>query len=350
MSKPKRKSPPLSLSEWILICRMRYENKEFREIAKKLNRPLITVKRAINRFIIPPYLSYRDWEKYGYYCWEQSNDKRAQSRKRGYKLDNIFLRSYVTSKLEDQWSPQNIVCRLKIDHPKYSLCAETIYEWIYNHPDGEKYIEYLVRGAREKRQGKPGSRRLKGRQKKISEKKSIETRPVSADDRTSDGALESDLIIGKGRSCLLVIVNRKTRRVWIRKLKSKESLVIYWALLGILRTIPEEERLTLTTDNGTEFAKWQEVEHLIGIWIYFCHPYCSFEKGTVENRNGVIRNRFFKKGTDFDDVSNQEIRDAETWINNYPMLIHDGLTPLEAEAKFRKEREENKIEKLKLAA
>lgn len=350
MSKPKRKSPPLSLEEWILICRMIYEKKKFHAIAKKLNRPEITIRRAAYRYPIPSYLRYRDWYRYGCYCFFEARDSRSNTRKRGYKLDNLFLREYVTSRLEKKWCPANIARRLKIDHPEYSICAETIYEWVYNHPDGAGYIKYLVRGARDKRQGKAGSRKLKGRYPKNSEKKSIEERPISAEDRTCDGAMECDLIVGKGRSCLLVLINRKTRRIWIRKVKSKESMVIYWILLGILRTIPDEERRTLTTDNGTEFAKWQEVEHLMGIWIYFCHAYCSFEKGTVENRNGVIRNRFFKKGTDFDIISNEEIREAETWINNYPMLIHEGLTPLEVEAKCREVREEKKKVQLLLAA
>lgn len=348
MSKPKRKSPPLRLEEWILICRMRYEKKEFQEIAKKLNRPVITIKRAVDRYPIPPYLRYSDWQQYGQYCFEQARNKRSASRKRGYKLDDLFLREYVTSRLKKEWCPAIIAFRLEVEHPGYSISAETIYEWIYNHPDGSGYIQYLVRGAREKRQGKPGSRKLKGRVSKVCEKKGIEERPESAEDRTSDGALECDLIIGKGKSCLFVLVNRKTRRTWIRKVKSKESIVIKWALLGILRTLPEEERRTLTTDNGTEFAKWKEVEDLMGIWVYFCHAYCSFEKGTVENRNGVIRNRFFKKGTDFDDIPNEKIREAERWINDYPMLVLNGFTPFEVEAKCRDLRKDN--QEMKLAA
>jgi len=351
MSKPKRKSPPLRLEEWIIICKMRYQSRKIPEIAKKLNRPTITIERAIMRYAIPSYYCYRDWYKYGCYCYGKAKERRSYDRKRGYKLDNLFIREYVTTRLVEKWGPSIIAKRLGVDHPEYSICAETIYEWVYNHDDGAEYVQYLVRGAREKRQGQPGSRRLKGRKPKNSEKKSIEDRPMSAEDRTCDGALECDLIIGKGRSCLLVVVNRKTRRTWIRKVKSKESEVIRWILLGILMAMPEEERRTLTTDNGTEFAKWQEVEHLMGIWVYFCHAYCSFEKGTVENRNGVIRNRFFKKGTDFDIISSEEIRAAETWINNYPMLIHDGLTPLEVAAKCREVREEKKKkQELKLAA
>lgn len=350
MSKPKRKNRPLTLEEWILICRMLYEKKKFHTIAKKIDRPEITVRRAAYRYPIPSYLRYSEWYKYGCYCFFEARDRRSHHRKRGYKLDNLFIREYVTTTLKQKWCPANIAMRLSVDHPEYSICAETIYEWIYNHPDGAKYIKCLIRGERRKKQGKPGSRRLKGKRSNNSEKKSIEDRPLSAEDRTCDGAMECDLIIGKGRSCLLVLINRKTRRIWIRKVKSKESAVIYWVLAGILRTLPEEERRTLTTDNGTEFAKWQDIENTIGIWVYFCHAYCSFEKGTVENRNGVIRNRFFKKGTDFDIVSSEEIRAAETWINNYPMLIHDGLTPLEVEARCRADREQKKTLELKKAA
>jgi len=336
MTKTNRESRPLDLQDWTLIHRMRYEKKELHVIAKKLRRPLITIQRAVDRYPIPPRFRYRDWAEYGKYCYDEAKTKRGESRSRKHKLDDLFLREYVTTRLEKKWAPAVIALRLSLDHPEYSICAETIYEWIYNHADGAEYIQYLVRGARKKRQGKAGSRALRGRRaSKSPDKVSIDDRPESANDRTCDGAVEGDLIIGSGRSCLLVMTNRKTRRTWIRKIKSKESMVVYWAILGVLMTLPEEEKRTFTTDNGTEFAKWKDIEDLTGVWFYFCHAYCSFEKGTVENRNGVIRNRFFKKGTNFDNVSYEEIREAEAWLNNYPMAIHDGLTPFEVEARCR---------------
>ena len=348
MTKMKRR--PLSEEEWIIICKMRYEKREIQEIAQKILRPLITVERALNRFDPPPYYSYADWEKLGRHYHGLS--KKNKGRRGRARLKSPFILEYVKSGLEKKWSPEQISLRLRIDHPGLSISYEAIYDWIVHDPEGKDYEKYLVRGISEKKRGAPGSRKLKGRKPKDREKVSIEHRPASAEDRTSDGAQEVDLIIGKGRSCLLVLVNRKTRRVWLRKIKSKESMVVMWALMGILKTLPEEERRTITSDNGTEFAKWREVENLMGIWFYFCHVYCPFEKGTVENRNGVIRGRFFKKGTDFDNVSHEEIREVELWMNTCPIKLHGGYSALEIEARLRKEREDKRKAEIeyKLAA
>lgn len=334
MTKIKRR--PLSEEDWLIICKMSYQKREIQEIAKKIGRPLITVERALDRFDPPPYYSYRDWEKLGRYYYQES--KKNKGRKGRVRLKSKEILEYVKIGLAKIYSPEQISLRLKIDHPSWSISHEAIYEWIEKTTEGREYEQYLVRGFHEKRRGKPGSRGWKGRKPKDREKVSIEHRPASAEDRTCDGAQEIDLIIGKGRSCLLVLVNRKTRRVWLRKIKSKESMVVMWALMGILKTLPEEERRTITSDNGTEFAKWKEVEDLMGVWFYFCHVYCPFEKGTVENRNGVIRGRFFKKGTNFDEVSHEEIRKVEDWMNNCPIKLHGGYSALEVEARLRKER------------
>lgn len=323
------KKPPLSEQDWIFIHKMNNEGSGIPKICKKINRPYNTVKRALKRFKTPPYYTQENWYEHGKYCYEQSCLNRSKSRKKR-RLKNDLIKSYVKEKLKKKWSPEAISIRLSIEHPEQSISYEAIYDWIAF--EAPKYEEYLSRGKYKKKRGKPGSRKRKKRTPKDKNKSLIDNRPASADDRTSDGALEADLIIGKGRSCLLTIVNRKTRRIWIRKVKSKEALVVYWALCGVLRTIPSDERHTLTLDNGGEFAKWDELESVFGVWIYFCHAYCSFEKGTIENRNGVIRNRFFPKGTNFDEVSRAQIIEAENWINNYPMKVLAGLTPLEVEA------------------
>ena len=330
------KNSPLNEQEWILIHKMDVKGNKIPEICKKINRPYNTVKRALRRFQTPPYFTKEDWYEYGKYCHEQSGLNRSKSRNK-QRLKNDLIRSFVEEKLKKKWSPEMISIRLPILHPGQSISYEAIYDWIaFEAPE---YEQYLSRGRYKKRQGKSGSRKRKKRVPKSECKSLIDNRPISADNRTSDGALEADLIIGKGRSCLLTVVNRKTRRIWIRKVKSKEAVVVFWILSGVLRTIPEEERFTLTLDNGGEFAKWRELESVFGIWVYFCHAYCSFEKGTVENRNGVIRNRFFPKRTNFDEVTREQIMEAENWINSYPMKILNGLTPLEAETINREKRE-----------
>lgn len=330
--------PPLNLEEWTLIHRMNSEGYEIQQIARKINRPKITVERALARFNPPAYIRRRDWLEFGKYCHEKSKERRSKSRKK-LRLKNEKIKDFVKKKLENKWSPTIISERIAMELPGCSISAEAIYDWIAH--ESPEYERYLVRGKYKKKQGKPGSRKKK-RRPKCKEKSTIDNRPESSNNRTSDGAYEADLMIGTGKSCLLTLINRKTRKFYIRKVKSKDSLAVFWALAGIFKTIPEEERLTLTLDNGTEFAKWVDLEEVFGVWVYFCHAYCSFEKGSVENRNGVVRNRFFPKGTNFDDVSSEQIQEAENWINNYPMKILNGLTPLEAEARNRKHRIELK--------
>ncbi len=339
-----KKKPPLSEEDWILIHRMNCEGKKIRKISKKILRPEVTIKRALKRFDLPPYLRRSDWYEFGKYCYAESRKKRRMDRKK-IRLKNEVIRQYVKEKLEQKWAPSIISLRLGIAHPGMSISAEAIYDWIF--AEAPEYEKYLVRGRYKNKRGKIGCRSYPKRPPKCAAKMIIDARPESANDRTCEGSFEGDLIIGSGgKSCLLTLVNRRTRRVWIRKLTSKDSVGVFWALMGILRTLPEEERRTLTLDNGTEFAKWMDLEQKLGIWVYFCHPYCSFEKGSIENRNGVIRNRFFKKSTNFDDVSHEEVREAEAWINNYPMKVLDGLTPLEDEALNREVRKKNKICKL----
>lgn len=335
-----KKKPPLKEEDWILIHRMNYEGKKIQEISKRILRPAITIKRALNRYNLPPYLRRRDWYEFGKYCYEESRRNRSNKRKK-VRLKNETIRKYVKEKLEKRWCPSVISFRLKLEHPGMSISAESIYDWIF--AEAPEYEQYLVRGRYKKKRGKVGSRKYPKRRPKCASKTIIDARPVSANNRSCEGSLEGDLIIGRGgKSCLLTLVNRKTRRIWVRKLKSKDSIGVFWALMGILRTLHEEERRTLTLDNGTEFAKWMDLERKLGIWVYFCHPYCSFEKGSIENRNGIIRNRFFKKCTNFDDISHEEIKQAEIWINNYPMKVLGGLTPLEAEARNREARQKNK--------
>lgn len=132
---------------------------------------------------------------------------------------------------------------------------------------------------------------------------------------------------GKTKSCLTVLVDRATRKTFIRKTASKTSIQTSTSILKALKPLSNNIK-SITYDNGCEFAKHEKINKELNIKSYFCKPYHSWEKGTVENINGLIR-RFFPKGTDFDTISEEEIAYVEDWINNRPMKILNYMTPNE---------------------
>jgi IS30 family transposase len=154
----------------------------------------------------------------------------------------------------------------------------------------------------------------------------IEQRPVSADTRVELGHWERDLVIGKQSGpALLVLQERKTRFAIIKMIRNKTQSVVNAATLEALRG---QKVLTCTNDNGLEFGDYRSLERDLNAEIYFCQPYSSWERGTVENTNGLIR-QYFPKGIDFRQVSQKHIKRAEDLINNRPKKILGYRTPTE---------------------
>jgi IS30 family transposase len=157
---------------------------------------------------------------------------------------------------------------------------------------------------------------------------SIELRPAAINARDYLGDFECDAVIGKrGGSALQVLVDRKSRRMFLKKVPSLCAQIYSDALIEQFRDkIPPKYRNSMTMDNGAENAMHVKVDARLGIITYFCHPYCASERGTVENRNKAIR-RFFPKGTDFDLIPDEYIQWVEDYLNCVPMEILNFLTP-----------------------
>lgn len=332
-----RKYHRLSLAEWQTLYEMNSRGKTIQEIAKALGRDRRGVAKALKRYELPWHYRERGPLYQARYAWEQSEHKRSASRKR-LRLKNRFIRDFVEERLRKGWSPEVIAGRLEKEHPEYSITAETIYEWISK--ERPELTRYLLRVGKPRR-GKPGARGRK-RRDPAAPKKSIESRPDDANARRVIGHTESDLIVsGKGDACLLVMADRKSRQVRLKKLPNRKAETIKIALVGLYRDIPKYLRLTLTQDNGSEHALHLDLERETEVQVYFCHPYSAWERGTIENRNGIVR-RFFPKGTDFALVSHEQIRDVEKWMNSTPMVVLDFHTPdevhqLESENAFQRQ-------------
>lgn len=313
----------LSLEELQRIHQMHSWSRSVGGIARELKRAASTISRALRRHNPKWYVKlYSPYDR-AKHDWDETLKKRRERRRRR-RLKNLFIEQYVSEKLEGGLSPELISGRLKIEHPQYSISYEAIYQWIFR--ERREYARYLLRAGKRERRGKPGVR-LYPRRLPSYPKKSIMHRPKEAELRLEIGHKESDLILSsKNESSLLVLVDRYSRKVWLRKVVNRKAETVQIALASVLRTIPTFFRHTLTQDNGAEHALFLKLQEETGVRIFFCHPYCAWERGTVENRNGMIR-RYFPKGTDFATVSNEQIRWVEQFINSRPMKILNFLTP-----------------------
>jgi IS30 family transposase len=315
---------------------MRGRGSSVREIASDLRRDPKGVRLALERYPLPWHHKERGPLYKAIYSYEQALKQRGASRKR-VRLKNQFIRDFVEARVKEGLTPELVAGRLSKLHPEYKTNYESIYEWIFEERPDLK--QYLVRVGRTN-QGKPGGRAYKQRQP-AAPKKNIDTRPSVVNRRDRIGDKESDLIVSsKSETCLLVMVDRKSRQVRLKKLTNRLSETVKAALVAMLIVIPKRFRHTLTQDNGSEHALHAELEAAVQMDIYFCHPYASWERGTVENRNGLIR-RWFPKGTDFSQVSDDEIQQVEDKINSRPMVILDFLTPDE----FHNEEEKKQLRK-----
>lgn len=318
----------LSVVEREFIQSRLWEKKSVRSIAKELNRSPGSISREINRNI-PLHRSYRPRLAH-----ERALAKRA-CRGRKLRLKNGFIRRYVVSGLKASLSPEQIAGRLSIDHPDLSISHEAIYQYIYNHvyrqghgamkPGHHDLRPYLKR--RHKQRAKKGMRR--GQRMWKSCGPSIDLRPKEVELRKQIGHWEGDSVVsGKSHVALNTLVERKTGLVFITKIENGTAEKTKDAVIRRLAVLPKAFRQTITTDNGTENFQYQEIINGLNISYFFAHPYHSWERGTNENTNGLIR-WYFPKGTDFATISDETVKAVENALNNRPRKRLGWRTPLE---------------------
>lgn len=234
------------------------------------------------------------------------------------------LQTFVEAKLALDWSPEMIAGRIeKVERHLPKVSAKAVYKFVYS-VHGRKLEKHLYR-KRVKRKGGP----KRGRKVVMDGRTSIEKRPKSVENRKQFGHFEGDFIeSGKdGHGSLLVLVERKTRYPFVVYCEDRSTHVVNTLIEHLLAGIPIE---SLTLDNDLSFQKHKELSELLGVVVYFCHPYASSEKGTVENRNGRVRNLGIPKRTDLSTVSEETIRAIETKLRNLPMKCLKWQTPQEA--------------------
>lgn len=262
-------------------------------------------------------------------CYAQARAERVGDRQRyraPLKGPQVFL--YVREKLRMGWSPETISGRVRLDIPGISITPETIYRYIYSTKTRKARLsKYLCckHGKRRKQNG-----RSVHKSSKIPHAVSIDKRAKYIERRKQTGHWESDLVEGSksSRHVLSVTTERVTRYTIINKLSSKKSADKTRHLVKRMKNLPAQMRRTLTVDNGAENTNHMYLGQQLNISVYFCHPYHSWEKGTVENMNGRIR-RYIPKGTDIRQIPAEKISQLEYIVNNTPRKCLGYLTPYE---------------------
>lgn len=315
----------LSQSEREHIANLLSEGTTLGDIALALGRNKSTISRELARNSPPERRRYTPCRAHARAC------ERKTAANTHERLKNDFIRQYVKDGLEKGWSPQQISGRIRMDHPGYSINHEAIYQYIY-HPQNPHHLEMitLLRRAHKKRKNKSIGRKV--RKTKIPNRIPIDARPKSVENRNRYGHWEGDSLISrKSKAALNTLIERKSRLVLITKLPRKGAAETNKAVITRLKKLPARGRQTLTLDNGSENAKHKQLSARLGIKCYFAHPYASWERGTNENINGLIR-WYLPKGTDFRNIAPEQIARIEFLLNSRPRKCLGYKTPLEVAA------------------
>jgi IS30 family transposase len=244
------------------------------------------------------------------------------------------LREYVIDGLEQEWSPEEIANRIRMDHPEdpaMRVCAETIYQSLFVQARGglKRELSVHLRTKRERR--KPQARsRSDERRGKLVETISISQRPAEAADRAVPGHWEGDLIMGRENgSAIGTLVERASRFTMLVHLPGRHTAeAFYDAIVPVIDTLPEQLRGSLTWDNGKEMAKHREITIATGVRIYFADPRSPWQRGSNENTNGLLR-QYFPKGISLRQFDPEHLAAVAARLNGRPRKTLAWHTPAE---------------------
>lgn len=287
-----------------------------------------TVKQ-LDTFLQEHYVYKSDYAQMVY-------ETNVANRGRNLKIGNDHaLAEYIETMLRvRKYSPEALLAHARNEglHFKTNVCYKTIYNYLdmglfLNADNGN--LPYKKEGTpKEKKKLHVALHSVKGQ--------SIEDRPRYIDERRDFGHWEMDTVYsakGQGKACLLVLSERMTRKELIFKIPDRTSTSVVHALDAYERKIGHKRFRdtfrTITCDNGSEFSDFKGIQQSVKgkkrTTLYYCHAYASWERGTNENINRMIR-RVYPKGTNFEQVTEKQVQDLQNWINSYPRKIFGGLS------------------------
>ena len=289
-----------------------------RKIAKHLNRNISTISREVKRNSTNgKYLAHIACENYA------KNRKNCGAKG---KSSNPTLIKYIEDGLEKTWSPEQIAGRLRLDYQddkSMKIGFKTIYRWLYQ--------KNLAKGNVNRLRRKGKSLNPKETRDKFNIGKSIKDRPKEVRKRETIGHWELDTVVssrGKSKACLSTFVERKSRFLIAQVMENRKSLTLNFHCFTAFKDIPTNLIKTFTVDRGKEFAGYVDIENTLNIDVYFADAYASWQRGTNENTNGLLR-EFYPKKFDFSSINQKELDNIVTIINNRPRKCLGYKTPAE---------------------
>ena len=291
-----------------------------KEIAKQLNLHRTTIWREIKR---------NKGDRVDYIssvAHPASRRRRKYANVKGGKIkNNKKLKSFIIKKIKLYWSPEQIAGRLRLKIGKTVVCHETIYHFIYRQvPELTNYLRHQKSKYR-KRHGSI-ERMCQAREMN---KRRIDQRPLVAELRGRIGDWEGDTIVGLEKSTgILTHVDRKSGFLLADKLERGHADYVRDVTVKRFNSISKDHKYTITYDNGTSFAEHNLTERQTNMMVYFAYPYRSWERGTNENTNGLLR-QFYPKRTPFKDLKQEDLDKIVKLINTRPRKRHNYCTPQE---------------------
>jgi len=315
---------PLHAMERELIALGIKQGMSFREIGAWIGRRHSVVSREVN--------NNGGRDQY----WPLKAERRAvRLRKRPKErriLANPRLDAEVSRGLAKKWSPRQISCRLRLDHPRdHSLWVshETIYQTLFLQAKGamKREVQQALRQGRIKRRPRSRASAVRG---KIKDMVLISDRPAEAEDRSVPGFWEGDLIIGRDRaSQIATLVERQTRYVILVQIPHDRSAERVARLLAKkMNTLPGLFKNSITWDQGKELSRHAEFTIATDMPVYFCDPHSPWQRGSNENTNGLLR-QYLPKGTDLSIYRQDELDAIADELNDRPRETLGWLKPTE---------------------
>ncbi len=322
---PRRRSlRSLSLAEREEISRGVFAGQSLRSIAASLGRAPSTVSREVHRN--GGRRRYRA-SKADQCAWD-----RAHRPKTCKLVQNPALARLVASKLQLQWSPEQIAGWSKQAYPddeNDQVSHETIYKSLFIQARGALKKELLQHLRKTRAMRRSRHKSLKGDGLgQITGAVSIRERPAAVEDRALPGHWEGDLIIGSNNSQIATLVERQTRYVMLVRVKSKDTKTVINALIKHAHKLPRELYKSLTWDRGKEMADHKRFSLDTKVKVYFCDPQSPWQRGSNENTNGLLR-QYFPKGMDLSNVNQNRLNAVARRLNERPRKTLEYRTPAE---------------------
>lgn len=314
----------LNIHERTVMSQLHTSGVSIRAIAEAIGRSPSTVSRELKR---NSYRTGRDYQITRYIpSTAQRYYEQRKTRCGRKRIDDREVLSHIKKRIEEHWSPEQIRGRGNGDMKLPSV--STIYRMIRKGRLGEITMEKLRRKGCFKRpceaRGKfnDGGRTIKKRDRSVYKRKELghwegDTVVSGKDDRTS-----------KSKVCFVTLAERKSRLYLAIKVPDRSAHSVTPAIIRALEEYPSDLVKTITFDRGKEFSGYREIEEALNCKTYFCDPYCSWQKGTNENTNGLLR-EFYPKGMDLSEVSEEDLEKKTDLLNSRPRKCLNYQTPSE---------------------